>query len=115
MFSGGVRQARCAIVTGVQTCALPICFTDLGTVGDDYLLWFHHLPWGYRMASGDGLWNTLVRRYGRGVDAVAAMQRIWAGLDRYVDRERYAKAATFLAIQHPEAGWWRDADRKSVV
>src|SRR3546814_9414584 len=28
-------------------------FADLGTVGDDYLLWFHHLPWGYRMASGD--------------------------------------------------------------
>src|SRR3546814_19940956 len=61
------------------------------------------------MASGDSLWNTLVRRYGRGVDAVAAMQRIWAGLDRYVDRERYAKAAPFLAIQHHEAGWWRDA------
>src|SRR3546814_16473224 len=59
-------------------------FADLGTVGDDYLLWFHHLPWGYRMASGDSLWNTLVRRYGRGVDAVAAMQRIWAGLDRYL-------------------------------
>src|SRR3546814_11839296 len=38
-------------------------FADLGTVGDDYLLWFHHLPWGYRMASGDSLWNTLVRRY----------------------------------------------------
>ncbi|RIA43698.1 alpha-glucuronidase [Hephaestia caeni] len=84
-------------------------FADLGTVGDDYLLWFHHLPWGYRMASGDSLWNTLVSRYGRGVDAVAAMQRTWAGLDRYVDRERYAKAATFLAIQHREAGWWRDA------
>ncbi|HVI99390.1 MAG TPA: alpha-glucuronidase family glycosyl hydrolase [Sphingomonas sp.] len=84
-------------------------FADLATVGDDYLLWFHHLPWTYRMGSGDTLWNTLVRRYGRGVAAVADMQHTWAGLKRYVDKERYAKAATFLAIQRREAQWWRDA------
>jgi alpha-glucuronidase len=84
-------------------------FADLDTVGEDYLLWFHHLPWTYRMKSGDTLWNTLVRRYGRGVDAVAAMQRTWQGLAPYVDRARYRKAAAFLSIQRREAQWWRDA------
>jgi alpha-glucuronidase len=84
-------------------------FADLDTVGEDYLLWFHHLPWDYRMRSGDTLWNTLVRRYTRGVDAVAAMQRTWQSLAPYVDRERHRKAATFLSIQRREAQWWRDA------
>jgi alpha-glucuronidase len=84
-------------------------FADLSTVGDKYLLWFHHLPWSYRMTDGDTLWNDLVHRYTLGVDQVAGMQRTWAAMQPYVDPERYAKAATFLAIQHREAEWWRDA------
>ncbi|MCM8730622.1 alpha-glucuronidase family glycosyl hydrolase [Hephaestia sp. GCM10023244] len=84
-------------------------FASLATVGDDDLLWFHHLPWTYEMASGDTLWDALVKRYGHGVAAVADMQRTWAGLARYVDDARYVKATRFLAIQHREAKWWRDA------
>ena len=84
-------------------------FAALDTVGEDYLLWFHHLPWTHRMPSGDTLWTTLVRRYGRGVDTVAAMQRTWQSLAPYVDRARHQKAATFLSIQRREAEWWRDA------
>ena len=44
-----------------------------------------------------------------GVNQVVAMQRTWEKMQRYVDPERYAKAATFLEIQHREAQWWRDA------
>ena len=84
-------------------------FADLATVGDDYLLWFHHVPWDYRMASGETLWDALVHRYTRGVSEVAAMQRTWAAMRPYVDAERFAKATTFLAVQHREAEWWRDA------
>ncbi|HEU4960976.1 MAG TPA: alpha-glucuronidase family glycosyl hydrolase [Sphingomonas sp.] len=84
-------------------------FADLATVGDDYLLWFHHLPWDYRMASGETLWDSLVHHYTKGVEEVAAMQRTWAAMRPYVDDERFAKATTFLAIQHREAKWWRDA------
>lgn len=29
-------------------------FAGLDTVGDEYLLWFHHLPWDYEIASGAG-------------------------------------------------------------
>src|SRR3546814_573598 len=31
-FSSRRRHTRCALVTGVQTCALPICINDLGPV-----------------------------------------------------------------------------------
>jgi alpha-glucuronidase len=84
-------------------------FADLGTVGEDYLLWFHHLPWDYRMSSGRTLWEALVERYSRGVETVRAMRRTWASVTPLVDRERAEEVAAFLAIQEEEAQWWRDA------
>jgi alpha-glucuronidase len=76
---------------------------------ENLLLWFHHLPWDYRLHSGERLWDELVRRYSRGVAYVAAMRKTWAGLAAYVDAERYTQVAAFLAIQELEAQWWRDA------
>jgi alpha-glucuronidase len=84
-------------------------FSNLKTVGDDYLLWFHHVPWDYRMASGRALWDELTFRYCRGVEAVRAMEKTWQGLSTYVDAERYEETRAFLAIQANEARWWRDA------
>lgn len=84
-------------------------FGDLATVPDEFLLWFHHVPWDHRMASGNTLWDELVLRYGRGVDYVAGMRRTWDGLTGKVDPERHAQVAAFLAIQEKEAQWWRDA------
>ena len=37
------------------------------TVGDDYLLWFHHVPWDHRLANGRTVWDELVTRYTGGV------------------------------------------------
>jgi len=84
-------------------------FSDPRRTPEKYLLWFHHLPWDHRMASGATLWDELVIHYTRGVEYVAGMRQTWAGLARFVDAERYAQIAGFLAIQEKEAKWWRDA------
>jgi alpha-glucuronidase len=84
-------------------------FSNLQTVGDDYLLWFHHVPWSYRMASGRTLWDELTFRYCRGVEAVRGMESAWQGLRKLVDPERFEETRAFLAIQEKEARWWRDA------
>ncbi|UNK59022.1 alpha-glucuronidase [Pseudoxanthomonas daejeonensis] len=84
-------------------------FGDLSTVPEEFLLWFHHVPWDHRMASGRTLWDELVLRYGRGVDYVTGMRRTWDGLAGKIDPERHAQVAAFLAIQEQEAQWWRDA------
>jgi alpha-glucuronidase len=84
-------------------------FGSLGSVPDEYLLWFHHVPWDYRMRSGKTLWEELVAHYDHGVAEVEAMQRTWETLDPYVDTERFEKTRTYLSIQHREALWWRDA------
>lgn len=84
-------------------------FGDLKRVPEKFLLWFHHVPWTYRTASGRTVWDELVTRYDRGVAAVAAMQAEWNRLEGKVDTRRWAEVRDFLAIQRQEAQWWRDA------
>jgi alpha-glucuronidase len=84
-------------------------FADRRKVPEQFLLWFHHVPWDYKMPSGRILWDEIVHRYTRGVEVVSQMRRTWAGLEPHVDAGRFAQVAAFLAIQEQEAQWWRDA------
>jgi alpha-glucuronidase len=84
-------------------------FGDLKRVPEQFLLWFHHVPWDYRTRSGRILWDELVYRYTRGVDTVREMEGTWQGLAPFVDAERHEQVAAFLRIQEKEAKWWRDA------
>ena len=84
-------------------------FADLASLPERFLLWFHHLPWDYRVASGRTLWEELVLHYTRGAEAVRAMRRTWSALAGKVDPERHREVSEFLAIQDQEATWWRDA------
>jgi len=74
-----------------------------------YLLWFHHLPWDFKMPSGHALWDELVIHYSTGVHTVSDMRTTWAGLQSFVDAERFDQISSFLKIQEQEAKWWRDA------
>ncbi|MCC8535540.1 alpha-glucuronidase [Xanthomonas codiaei] len=84
-------------------------FGDVRRVPERYLLWFHHVSWDRRMASGRPLWDELVWHYDHGVDEVRAMRATWQGLAGRIDAPRYRQVADFLAIQQDEAQWWRDA------
>jgi len=90
---------------------LPVAsrFDDLRRTPEEFLLWFHHVPWSYRVHSGRSLWEELVYRYTHGVDYVHRMRATWKSLAPYVDSERYAQVDAFLGIQEREARWWRDA------
>ncbi|KQM56918.1 alpha-glucuronidase [Sphingomonas sp. Leaf16] len=94
---------------GQYAPALARRWGDPATVPEDLLLWFHHVPWERRMASGRTLWEELIGRYDRGVAEVAAMPAQWATLKGQVDEQRHAEVGQFLTIQRTEAQWWRDA------
>ncbi len=81
----------------------------LETCPENLLLWFHHVPWNYRMRSGRTLWDELCLTYQQGVDEVRQMQRTWNSLIDLVDRERFVHVESLLRIQEAEARWWRDA------
>lgn len=84
-------------------------FADPRKTPEEFLLWFHHLPWTHEMASGRTLWDELVMRYTRGVEQVATMRATWDRMRPHVDDARFEQIAAFLRIQHEEAQWWRDA------
>lgn len=84
-------------------------FQDLKSIPEEYLLWFHHLPWSYKTISGRTLWNELCYRYNAGVDTVRWMQKSWNGVKTAIDEERFKQVQMFLDIQLKEAIWWRDA------
>jgi alpha-glucuronidase len=81
----------------------------LATTPDSLLLWFHHVPWSYRMRSGRTLWDELAFRYQTGVDTVRGMQKSWDRVAPTLDSGRFTDVKDFLAIQEREARWWRDA------
>jgi alpha-glucuronidase len=84
-------------------------YGPLANCPDKYLLWFHHLPWTYRMRSGETLWSALCHAYYSGADSAAWMQRQWNSVEHKVDDEQFRHVKSLLAIQHQEAVWWRNA------
>ena len=84
-------------------------YGDLATCPDEFLLWFHHLPWDYKMRSGRTLWDEIARHYQAGVDSVRAWQTTWASLQGSIDPQQFAHVESLLRIQEREARHWRDA------
>jgi len=84
-------------------------WADPKAMDERYLLWFHHLPWDYKVKSGRTLWDELVTDYDMGAKQAAQMQATWAAMKPYVDPERFAAVSANLGIQAREARWWRDA------
>lgn len=84
-------------------------FNDPQKTPDNLLLWFHHLPWDYKMRSGKTLWLELVEHYYSGAAAVEAMQNQWLALKNKIEPNQFNQVRMALAIQVKEAKWWRDA------
>jgi alpha-glucuronidase len=83
-------------------------WSDPATTPDELLLWFHRLPWDYRMKSGRTLWDELVRSYGRGADEAKGLEARWTTMHGKVDEERYQAVLARLRRQTEDAAAWRD-------
>ncbi|MDI6400539.1 alpha-glucuronidase family glycosyl hydrolase [Balneolaceae bacterium ANBcel3] len=84
-------------------------FGDLNKIPDDYLLWFHHVPWDHPMNSGRILWDELVHKYYKGVETVRWMQETWDSLEGLIDQERFEHVKALLSIQERDAVRWRNS------
>jgi alpha-glucuronidase len=81
---------------------------DPKTCPEKYLLWFHHVPWEYRMQSGKTLWVELCERYSAGAAYVDTMLGEWTSLRQRLDPEIFASVKRKLEKQRTDAGIWRD-------
>ncbi len=86
-----------SIINNVKTCP------------EIYLLWFHHLPWDYKMKSGLTLWDEMCYHYEEGLQEVRRFQKIWDKAKPYVDAERFSLIQNKLRKQCENAQVWKDA------
>jgi len=84
-------------------------FNDMSQCPEKYLLWFHHVPWDYRMNDGKTMWDELCYTYDKGVQDVREYQKIWDKAEPFVDAQRFAEVQSKLRIQARDAVWWKDA------
>ena len=91
--------------------ALPIQqqWGNIKTTGDQWLTWFHHVPWNYTMNNGQSFWYNLAIDYQKGVDGVRLMQKQWQSVKGTIDEQRFEQVNKLLKVQEKEAVWWRDA------
>jgi len=88
----------------------PLCsqFNKLETCPEIYLLWFHHLPWDYKMKNGRILWDELCYHYDNGVQQVHQFQKIWDNEKPYIDTQRFEEVQSKLRRHCRDAQIWKD-------
>lgn len=84
-------------------------YGNINTCPENLLLWFHHVPWNYKMKNGKTLWEELCYKYDTGVRNVRRYQVTWDRMQPYVDEQRFAEVQSKLKIQSRDAVWWKDA------
>lgn len=87
----------------------PYCslYDDINTCPERYLLWFHHVPWTYRLKSGNTLWEEIQARYNRGVDEVEDFVQIWQDAKPAIDAQRWQETNERLSHQLENAKEWQ--------
>ncbi len=83
-------------------------FNSMKSCPEKYLLWFHHVPWNYRMKSGNTLWYELCYHYYEGVVGVEETEKIWDSLKGKIDDAEFNSVRMLLKMQHENAVSWRD-------
>ena len=88
----------------------PYCslYDDVSTCPERYLLWFHRVPWTYRMKSGRNVYEELQYRYNRGVSEVEDFIRIWNEAKPAIDDQRWQEVDERMQHQLENAREWRD-------
>lgn len=84
-------------------------YNNIETCPENLILWFHHVPWNYKMKDGKTLWNELCYKYDSGVQNVREYQKLWDRMESYIDKQRFDEVQSRLKIQAKDAVWWKDA------
>lgn len=84
-------------------------FDSLATCPEEYLLWFHRVPWSHRLKNGKDLWSALCYRYNIGVQKIRAFQETWDRTHGLIDQERFSAVQSKLKLQSRDAQIWKDA------
>jgi alpha-glucuronidase len=83
-------------------------YNNVETCPENLILWFHHMPWDYRLKSGRTIWEEICYKYNAGVDSVHMMREEWQKIKGLIDDDRFEKVSRLLSMQERDAKLWRD-------
>ena len=84
-------------------------FNNVQTCPEEYLLWFHHLPWTYKMKNGQTLWDAICYHYNEGVNKVKEFETVWDNAKPFVDSAQFNLEKQKLKEEYDNAVLWKDA------
>ncbi len=86
-------------------------YDNIATCPEEYLLWFHHVPWTYKMKSGSTLWQELCMKYNMGVAMVEVYRDFWhTTAKQYMKghEQEWQHTDSLLNVQLENAKEWRN-------
>ena len=86
-------------------------YNNIETCPEEYLLWFHHVAWNYRMKSGSTLWQELCMKYNMGVAMVEVYRDFWHNSAKQYMKgheQEWQHTDSLLNVQLENAKEWRN-------
>lgn len=86
-------------------------YDNIATCPEEYLLWFHHVPWTYKMKSGSTLWQELCMKYNMGIAMVEVYRDFWhTSAKQYMKghEQEWQHTDSLLNVQLENAKEWRN-------
>ena len=86
-------------------------YDNIATCPEEYLLWFHHVAWNYKMKSGSTLWQELCMKYNMGVAMVEVYRDFWhTSAKQYMKghEQEWQHTDSLLNVQLENAKEWRE-------
>ena len=86
-------------------------YDNIKTCPEEYLLWFHHVAWDYKMKSGSTLWQELCMKYNMGVAMVEVYRDYWhTSAKQYMKghEQEWQHTDSLLNVQLENAKEWRN-------
>ena len=86
-------------------------YDNIETCPEEYLLWFHHVAWDYKMKSGSTLWQELCMKYNMGVAMVEVYRDYWhTSAKQYMKghEQEWQHTDSLLNVQLENAKEWRE-------
>ena len=86
-------------------------YDNIETCPEEYLLWFHHVPWTYKMKSGSTLWQEVCMKYNMGVAMVEVYRDFWhTSAKQYMKghEQEWQHTDSLLNVQLENAKEWRN-------
>lgn len=105
------RSSKGTDAVGQYTEPYRSLYDNIETCPEEYLLWFHHVPWTYKMKSGSTLWQELCMKYNMGVAMVEVYRDFWhTSAKQYMKghEQEWQHTDSLLNVQLENAKEWRN-------